>query len=356
MPKREYLERVFREISSNNFNLLPDNKKRNKLIHYARIFGISVRGNIKTETIKEKVKEKLSNLQKSGDYIDGIIPEYNIYFLDGKYFEDLSKFFQVIFFKEKSKSIWKEEVKDGKTIEDVIREKLEEYATSLESKIDERGISEKLKNFLPKLNKITIRPLFEPKNINIDVKVQLLEEDGKEISIDKKGDGTKRRITMALLEYKKAREEEPALYVFDEPDTHLHVKAQIELLDIIRHFNDTGKQVIIATHSPFIMNSVKPRQVRLLTLKDGETKVKTISESKEVEKILRSLGIENIDLFFSRKILIVEGETEEKFIPLIYEKLYGRNLHSDLVKIINREGLLNISRFAEVLLKFIKPS
>jgi len=104
------------------------------------------------------------------------------------------------------------------------------------------------------------------------------------------------------------------------------------------------------------MNSVKPRQVRLLTLKDGETKVKTISESKEVEKILRSLGIENIDLFFSRKILIVEGETEEKFIPLIYEKLYGRNLHSDLVKIINREGLLNISRFAEVLLKFIKPS
>jgi len=236
MPKREYLERVFREISSNNFNLLPDNKKRNKLIHYARIFGISVRGNIKTETIKEKVKEKLSNLQKSGDYIDGIIPEYNIYFLDGKYFEDLSKFFQVIFFKEKSKSIWKEEVKDGKTIEDVIREKLEEYATSLESKIDERGISEKLKNFLPKLNKITIRPLFEPKNINIDVKVQLLEEDGKEISIDKKGDGTKRRITMALLEYKKAREEEPALYVFDEPDTHLHVKAQIELLDIIKTF------------------------------------------------------------------------------------------------------------------------
>jgi len=68
---------------------------------------------------------------------------------------------------------------------------------------------------------------------------------------------------MALLEYKNLTETEiSSLYVFDEPDTHLHVKAQVELLEIIRKFNDSNKQVIITTHSPFIMNAVKPNQIR----------------------------------------------------------------------------------------------
>ena len=160
---------------------------------------------------------------------------------------------------------------------------------------------------------------------------------------------------MALLEYKKAKEEELSLYVFDEPDTHLHVKAQVELLSIVRQFNESGKQVIIATHSPFIMNSVKPRQIRLLSLEDGETKIKPITTSRDVEWTLRSLGIENVNLFFSRRILIVEGETEETFIPLIYEKLFGNSLYSVLVKVINRKSITDVPRFAEVLSEFVKP-
>jgi len=355
IPKREYLERIREEITCNDFDSLSDNEKRRRLIYYASIFGVP-RGNIKTDTLRDRVLKKIEELLASEGAIEGNIPNYNIYFLDGKDFEDISKFFQEVFFKEKGRSIWNEEVKDGKTVESIIRDKLDEYAKELKAEIKNKGIKEKLKSFLPELNDVTVKPIFEPKDINIGVKVQLLEKDNKEITVDKKGDGTKRRITMALLEYKKAKEEEPTLYVFDEPDTHLHVKAQVELLNIIRQFNESGKQLIIATHSPFIMNSVKPRQIRLLELKNGETKIKSISENEGVERILRCLGIENIDLFFSRRILIVEGETEEKFIPLIYEKLYGKSLRSVLVRIVNRKGITDIPRFAEVLLEFVKPN
>ncbi|MDI3497459.1 MAG: putative ATP-dependent endonuclease of the family [Archaeoglobus sp.] len=316
---------------------------------------MSLRGNPKVETIVVKIEEKIKEILNDDVSTDGEIPSYNIYFLDGKDFEDISKFFQEIFFKEKSRKIWEEEVDNGKTIEDIIKEKLEEYATQLKTKIEEKGIKDKLRSFLVELNEIVIRPVFEPKDIKIEPKVQLLEKSGKEISVDKKSDGTKRRITMALLEYKKAVEGGPELYVFDEPDTHLHVRAQVELLNIIGQFNTNDKQVIISTHSPFIINSVRPKQIRLLELKDGETKVKLIEKSTDIERILNTLGIENIDLFFSKRILIVEGETEEKFIPLIYEKIYKKTLRSVLVKVINRREITDVPRFAEVLLNFVKP-
>lgn len=98
----------------------------------------------------------------------------------------------------------------------------------------------------------------------------------------------------------------------------------------------------------------KARQIRLLLLKDGETKLKPISTDRDVEWTLRSLGIENVNLF-SQVILIVEGETEEVFIPLIYEKLFGSNLYSVLVKVINRKSIADVPRFARVLLEFVKP-
>ena len=349
----EFLEEIKNNVTSENFDSLEDKNKREKLFCYARELGLKFKSNIRTDSLKKRVIAGIDEILSSKKLLRDLnIPNYSIYFLDGKHFESLSTFFQEVFFKEKSKDIWYEEVEEGKTVEKIIKEKLENYAENLENEVEEKGIKDKLKSFLPEFSSISITPVFEPKDIKIGVKVQLLEKDGREILVEKKGDGTKRRITMALLEYKKG---ESALYVFDEPDTHLHVKAQVELLNVIRQLSECKKQIIITTHSPFIMNAVKPGQIRLLLRKNGETKVKSVSQNEDVERILRSLGIENINLFFSKKILIVEGETEEVFIPLIYEKLFNCSPYSNLVKIIKRSGITDVPRFAEVLLKFVKP-
>jgi putative ATP-dependent endonuclease of OLD family len=351
----EYLRELKAELSSNNFNSLTEEEKKDKLVNYAGIIGVKFRGNIGAANLKERTLERIEDiLSNKNRNVESSIPDKNVYFLDGKHFENISIFFRDMFFKEIRKEIWNEKIEE-KSIEDIIVEKLEDYSETLRTEIEKKGIKDKLKEYLPELTEIIIRPIFEPQNVNIGVNVQFLE--GKnEISIDKKGDGTKRRVTMALLEYEKSMQEnEPSLFVFDEPDTHLHVRAQVELLNIIHQFCDDGKQTIIATHSPFIMNSVKPRQIRLLSLVNRETKIIPINSDKEVEWTLRSLGIENIHLFFSKSIVIVEGDTEEIFIPLVYEKLYGKNLHSNLVKVINRRGITDVPRFAEILSEFVKP-
>ena len=199
----EFLERIKDEVNSESFNSLTDDDKRKKLFRYARELGVQFKSNIKTDNLKDRVVDRIDELLESEDAIESNIPNYNIYFLDGKHFENVSRFFQEVFFKEKSRDIWYEEVEEGKTIENIIKEKLKKYAENLKDEIEERGIKDKLKNFLPELNDISINPVFELRDINIGVKVQLLEKDGREILVEKKGDGTKRRITMALLEYKK---------------------------------------------------------------------------------------------------------------------------------------------------------
>jgi predicted ATP-dependent endonuclease of OLD family len=213
-------------------------------------------------------------------------------------------------------------------------------------------IISRIKRFLPSLTEIVVTTDFILKDLNIDVSVKMLE-NGVEIPIYKKGDGTKRRITMALFDYKSDNNGNSNLYVLDEPDTHLHVKAQLELMKILNNFIKGNKQIIITTHSPFIINYYKPIKIRLFYNKCNETKVSYLKDCSDVEEILRDMGVENTFLFFARKILIVEGETEEKFIPIIFDRLFNINLSSSLIKIMNVRGIKNVPGFSNALLQLV---
>lgn len=165
---------------------------------------------------------------------------------------------------------------------------------------------------------------------------------------------------MALLEYKKEQSlldhDDSTIYLLDEPDTHLHVKAQIEFLETLRSFSAAGSQVILTTHSPFIINSVCPKQLRLLENTDNHSQVRCLrDDSDKSDKVLRSIGIENTYLFFSRHIIIVEGETEEKFLPSYFLNKFDETLSSSLIKIINCKGIPNIPGFAKAILEIHTP-
>lgn len=353
----DYLKTVKDDVDSIKTNDITDEEKRDALKPFAQQFGVIVRSNSVIDTIVNNISEKIEELEVN-DFTMKVnsFPDFSVYFLDGKQFEDINDFFKHTFFKNKRRKIWSEEIHAGDTLESLVSSQLDNYSAEIEQQIEDQGIREKLKDYLPGLTDVKILPQFEPSDINIGVNVQFLEGD-QEVFVKKKGDGTKRRITMALLEYKNISEKDiSSLYVFDEPDTHLHVKAQVELLEIIRKFNKSNKQVVITTHSPFIMNAVKPNQIRFLYLNDGISNIKPIIHDKNVEWILNTLGIANTHLFFSKKILVVEGHTEEIFIPLVYQKFHDRSLRSNLVKIIRGEGIDDVPRLSKVLEDFSDPN
>lgn len=343
---------VKHEISSSYFIELEENDKKAKLLEFAKELGINTGRASRLDTLTGKIEEGILELERDSYTapIDKIPDDYNLFFLDGKTFQNLDDHINELYFNQIKQDIWKKEI-GGETIEEVINSHLDEFVSNLEMQIKDQGSIEKLKEYLPKITDIKIIHDTNPR-LNIGVKVQLLE--GEEIiPVEKKGDGTKRRITMALLEIKKEMDDEQShSYIFDEPDTHLHVKAQLDLLNILRDFVKKEKQVIITSHSPFILNSFSPKNIRLLSLKDNQTELIPVDTDENVISTLKSLGITNTNLFFSRKILIVEGRTEEEFIPKVFEKVHGIKLQSILVKIIRGDGIEDATKVAKVFRDF----
>lgn len=353
MPSQDYKSQLLARFGSTAFDLSLEEDLA-FLKNTAKIFGLTVRSNSNFSNLKDQLAELLT---RDGDLIiDGAtFPKFNNIQLDGRQFENVPSFFREVFLKEKQISIWQESTSDGCTIEDFVRSSLKDYSEDVSRQIREQGILEKLKIYLGELIDIRIEPLFHPKDLSLDAKVKFLENGG-EINIENKGDGTKRRITMALLEFKKEQSkllgDSQTIYLLDEPDTHLHVKAQLDLIKTLSGFSSNGDQIILTTHSPFILNAVNPNQVRLLIRKDGETSNKKLSINSNVaQSALRGLGIENTHLFFSRTIVIVEGETEENFLHHQYYKNTGNSTSAALIKVINVEGVQNILGFSRAILE-----
>lgn len=333
-------------------------EEEEKIRELAKTFGLTVRANSRTDTLVGQLKSKL--LESDIQIENGRFPEFNRIQLDGKQFEDVESFFKEVFIKDKQMEIWNTKTKDNKTVKEFIQEELDQYSATISEDLESKGIKERIKQYLRQLTDIKIEPTFEPKSLNITSKVKFLE-NGEEISVDKKGDGTKRRISLALLEYKADCDEtcgDSKLYILDEPDTHLHVKAQLELFNVLKGLSIKGCQVILTTHSPFLINAISPKQIRLLIQPDSNiTQQKYLKDEPETsDKILRQLGVENIFLYFAKKIVLVEGETEQAFLPRIYEKINNITLNSDLIKIMNTRGIKNIPGFAKALLQLIQPS
>lgn len=355
-PTEEYIEKIRAWLTDKDLDL-EDTGEQEKIRQTAKTIGLTVRSNSNIANLKATILEKFDG--EDIEIVGASFPSFNNIQLDGRHFENVSGFFKEVFLKGKQSEIWDEKISEDQTIEEFVKEKINSYSTHIEQSIKDTGVLSRMQLFLKDLTEVKIEPIYQKKDLNIDAKVKFMEH-GKEVSIDKKGDGTKRRITMALLEYKKEQSliehDASTIYLLDEPDTHLHVKAQIEFLDTVKGFAANGSQVILTTHSPFIINSVKPKKLRLLENSNNHSKIKFIKSAPDcADRILRSLGIENTYLFFSKHIIIVEGETEEQFIPSYFIRAFDETLSSSLVKVINCKGIPNIPGFAKALLEIHNP-
>ncbi len=361
-PTREYINKIRNELMAEDFDITqPESEAWLKSL--AKLFNITVRSNSVIANLKASILEKTNESLEDPDFKieNAQFPSFNNIQLDGKQFENVSSFFKEVFLKEKQSSIWKEEIEPGNTIESFIKTRIDNYSEEITTKMNESGMKDKIKIFLKNLTDIRIEPFYQTKDLNIDAKVKFLE-GGKEINLQKKGDGTKRRITMALLELKKEqsiiKDNSPTIYLLDEPDTHLHVRAQVELLETLQSFASNGDQVILTTHSPFLINSVKSNQIRLLFSEEqNQTKIRHLHDDPIISsQVLHSVGIENTYLFFARTIVIVEGETEEAFISNYFLKKTNRTLNSNLIKIVNVQGIRNVYGFSKGILELHDPN
>ncbi len=298
-------------------------------------------------------KSKIMNNEKGEVEVKEIPPILQVHLLGGQDFDDIDKFVKDVYLKDALNNIWNWKIEGtGKELVDILEGSIRKVEEEKQEEVNSEVLPQ-IKEFFESLQEITLDVQYTPYDIarNINVVTNFKDVNNNEIQFSKKGDGTKRRTTMALLRHKVEKEKGAGakLFLFDEPDTHLHVRAQHDLMEIIDEIAHDD-QVIITTHSPFLLNSVEPSKNRLFHSDNGVVKVKCLDEDNgEIKELLHYLGIKNTHLFFTRKILLVEGESEMEAIPLLFKKYKKKSLDSELITLIDAGGVDGLAHLAKVI-------
>lgn len=207
-------------------------------------------------------------------------------------------------------------------------------------------------------------------------------DDSISTSIDSKGHGLQRALIFAYIRaYAKILSsiEEADKIVFknfilgiEEPELFLHPNGQRKMMNVLSNIA-SNDQVILCTHSNFFVNMFNYKDIVIVKRENnGPTSTfqylgdifesEDIEAKKRLKKVFRYLSLFDLsrsELFFSKSVVLVEGDTEKFMLPFWASKFAEQDKSYDLtannICIVECGGKTNLHVFMRVLNKFRIP-
>lgn len=193
---------------------------------------------------------------------------------------------------------------------------------------------------------------------------QIFIDDGSKDLVDNKGDGIKRTLTFCLLQAyvqhssqvpqdaADAAADRPLLFLFEEPELYLHPRSQRILFSTLARISETH-QVAVSTHSPlFFAPGVTASFVRVakrhaVPKPVGELFPIAIDLNEPQAETFRLARFENADAaFFSRRVVLFEGESDDFFCAHVAKKLDERwDFHARNIAMVRVSGKGNFAKY-----------
>ncbi len=227
-------------------------------------------------------------------------------------------------------------------------QKLKEKVLLKLNKSVEQNLLTKIKFYNPAVKKVKGR-------LDIDFS-RGLDFNGLEVDeghgfklIDHKGEGSKKRIFLSLLEWDKEIQikllrKRSIIRAYDEPDANLHYDAQRKMYNSISEVAydvKTNIQSIIATHSISMIDRAPATSIIHVLNDNGISEVDYLKSEGEISvknfinQVSTLSGIKNSSIFYEKCFLLVEGESEEASIPILYQKLFKKTLSERGIVLVN---------------------
>lgn len=132
----------------------------------------------------------------------------------------------------------------------------------------------------------------------------------------------------------------------EEPEAHLHPQLQMLLLrhlaNVAQDAEGNDVQVIASSHSPILASQASIDSIISVHEVDGKVTAVSVCaieiEDKIKKKLQRYLDATRGELFFGRRILMVEGIAESLLLPIL-TKLAGGSLKDSAVAVLNADGI-----------------
>lgn len=187
--------------------------------------------------------------------------------------------------------------------------------------------------------------------------------------VSHQGSGMVRAAAFGMLRFrqkwlsKKEDEHKRTLIVcFEEPEIYLHPSAANQMRDTIYDLSSGGSQIVATTHSPFIIDlSRKPKQI-LNNMSVSENGVdanpfnvsgayKALEDDDKTHvKMLLRIDDHIARVFFTKHVVIIEGDTEEVLICETIKKLPREqylNIVADfeIVKARGKASIIGLAKY-----------
>ncbi len=157
-----------------------------------------------------------------------------------------------------------------------------------------------------------------------------------------------------------------SLVAVEEPEAHLHPHLQDHLarnLEAIQSDHKEEMQFIVTTHSTHIASKLSLKNTVVMYEKEG--KINTHYVLAGIDKDMSSGQLKKEDLvsiqylrkyldatksrmFFAKKLILVEGISEQILIPLLFEKYTKRSIEEVSIEVINVNGIA-FSHFLKII-------
>jgi putative ATP-dependent endonuclease of the OLD family len=258
---------------------------------------------------------------------------------------------------------------EDETLQGQVREIEKEITERLEKEADSlcRHIRQHCREFVG----VEVRPEVSFKGGFKRAPLEVSKADGEPVDLARSGQGSTRRIALAVWEWTsnlleatelagvgETAPEEPTqtIVVYDEPDTHLDYRHQRTVMDIIRtQCALPHVSVVVATHSMNLIDGVDIADVVHLKLSDsGRTVVERLQDDTHngidvhLGQIAAAVGLRNSVLLHERCFLAVEGPTEQQSVPLLFRLSQGLSLQAAGIALWacgNNEGALHLAGY-----------
>lgn len=181
---------------------------------------------------------------------------------------------------------------------------------------------------------------------------------------DQMGTGAQRAIQMALIRYlaetRSGEEGRPSrrLLLIDEPELYLHPQGVRRLRQALAGLATAGFQVVFSTHSPLMLSRDNAADT-VITGKTGGDGVNTRKPLREaVEEAIEGAESQSrtifelgnlAEIYFADRVVLCEGKTDRRLLPLAYERLYQQPSELDHIAFVSLGSCADIPKALPVM-------
>ena len=190
------------------------------------------------------------------------------------------------------------------------------------------------------------------KTLQIQVKEKFPE---KHFDSDEVGAGMQNLLLISIFQTYSELMGGKVIFGIEEPEIYLYPQAQRALYkNFIKLSQNT--QIFYTTHNPNFVDAVRPEDIILLRKNQAQgtfalqkdIAFNTENAEKQKYRIYTHFNPERNELFFARKTLLVEGDSDKILFSTLCEKKWNINVDEKGVSIISCGGKAGVSYFIGV--------